>query len=792
MRKKLAALIIFFLYLQFSYAQNMPQLPTGGVIPDNIVDANCFTNRPKWEWSIKTLTDVNGLIFSSEAIPFVGDIDDDGTPEILLIGSSSTPVRTESLYILDGKTQAIKKHFPIEPSYTGIVPLAGVAKVKWTDGTMKTIIITYAEYSTRLYAYDINGNKLWTSDEGAKDPRNGVAIQFVDVDGDGLCEIVSAGTIFAAETGRMIVKVDNNYKGIIHSWTWKGDAKHHIQQSMVGDLKNDGIMRICIGNTIWKFNSKLTNRNGLNNGALVLEKTFPNVVYVGNSAQTVPTGGDGAVQLADIDLDGNLDVIVSTVEQNDNEINSVFYIYVYSWAKDKIIASKKIDHVFKHSIPFIGDIDGDKYPEIIITHGAIAGNNLVPRYDFITAMKYNLSSQEMDYFWRYAHDDNSGATGMTLFDFNQDNIPEIVYRDNSNLRIMDGSKSTGVKNLATFPCTSSTAFEYPTVADVDGDGQAEILIVGGYTGQPGDGRLFVFKAGQDTQGKSTSWANARSVWNTMAYNPLYVNKDLTIPKVLLSQATKFAGDDGILGTKDDVQPYNNFLQQTTALNKYGTPLWLAGDPEFASMPRYTYDKEKDEMTISLQLVNYGYISLDKPFYVTIYKNKIDFSSQKQTFAYNQNIEKNKPVTIDCKLTNFSTQWNPNEGIIINLNDKGDSSSNQNHQLVCKQSDPITYFSLIPTNQDDCADVIDRKLICLFAGAGYQLQWQISKDGSINWQDIPNATNREYITQQNDKTSYYRVKVTSPNGQKFISDVIKIRIRSCLLPVNHNITTVGAN
>lgn len=781
-KKTLIVLSLSILSLNYIQAQ-VPTLPIGGVTPDNIIESDCFSEPPKREWSISPMKDVNRNIFSGESVILVGDVDGDGSPEIVLVGPNYGG--NQKLYILDGKTQKIKFQFPVDASYTGINPLAGIAKVKWTDGSMKSIILMYTSNSTSFCAYDINGNKLWTSDEGMKQKTFGVCMQILDIDGDGLSEIICAGNVVAAETGRTLTRITNNYQGLIHSWDYTNNFMH---QSMVGNLKNDGSMRLCIGNTIWKFNTKLTNRYGLNPDALVLEKTFPNQVYIGSSPMTVPTGGDGCVQLADIDLDGNLDIIVSTVKRENVPNNSTYYLYVYSWAKDKIIGSKIINNVYKHSIPFVGDIDGDKYPEILITHGAEVGNNLNTQYDFISALKYNASSQELDFFWRTPHNDNSGATGMTLFDFNQDGVAEIIYRDNTHLRIMDGSKSTGVRDLAKFDCTSSTAFEYPTVADVDNDGQAEILMTGGTADviHSGVGQLFVFKAGPEVTGNPTFWSKARPVWNTLSYNPLFVNEDLTTPKVLLSQATIYPGEDGILGTADDVQPYNNFLQQQTNLNKYGTPFWLAANAQFFGQPVYDYDKYTDKLKITLKISNIGDNTLYSPFYITIYKNKLSVDSKKYTYIYNSNINPNDTIETSIILDNFMAEWNPNNAIIINLNDKGDASQAQG---VCAPSTPILYHPILPTDQDGCADSVNRKIVCPYAIENSKFQWQMSYYKDLDWTNIPNATTREININQTRGTCYYRTIVELPSGVILTSDPTKVRIRSCAMPVNHNLTTL---
>ncbi|GBU06926.1 hypothetical protein AwDysgo_02570 [Bacteroidales bacterium] len=97
------------------------------------------------------------------------------------------------------------------------------------------------------------------------------------------------------------------------------------------------------------------------------------------------------------------------------------------------------------------------------------------------------------------------------------------------------------------------------------------------------------------------WAPARKVWNQNAYNPVYVNDDLTIPSRPLNPANAFARSDGGFN-----RPFNNFLQQSTNLNLEGGQLFLAPDLALArTAQRLTYNAATDVMKVDLTINNNG-------------------------------------------------------------------------------------------------------------------------------------------------------------------------------------------
>jgi hypothetical protein len=97
---------------------------------------------------------------------------------------------------------------------------------------------------------------------------------------------------------------------------------------------------------------------------------------------------------------------------------------------------------------------------------------------------------------RTTEDDSSQVTSSSVFDFNGDGAAEVAYGDECYFRIYDGS--TGAVYLA-LPSVSRTVLENPVVADVDNDGNAEIVFV----------QNNAFKqCDEGNSGMSMNWTNA--------------------------------------------------------------------------------------------------------------------------------------------------------------------------------------------------------------------------------------------------------------------------------------------
>jgi len=109
-----------------------------------------------------------------------------------------------------------------------------------------------------------------------------------------------------------------------------------------------------------------------------------------------------------------------------------------------------------------------------------------------------------------------------VFDFEGDGAAEVVYADETSLWVFDGR--TGAVKLQSHEHSNGTWLEYSTIADVDGDGHAEIIVPneyqnGNYTG------ITVFGDAND------SWRPGRKIWNEYAYSITNVNDDGSIPRV---------------------------------------------------------------------------------------------------------------------------------------------------------------------------------------------------------------------------------------------------------------------
>jgi len=608
--------------------------------PDNIEEVDCFGEPPPTTWGIRNIPHSLPTDYSITHNVLVGNIYNNGKTAIVAIRGGGGNNAATTMSIIDGQTLTEIKNFSVANSFSGDNPLAAIGRIKYS-ATVDTTLIFF-KTGTTLYAYNAYGNTVYTA-SGFID--YGTSFQLIDLDGDGYTEIVIGNRVYAAESGKLLCSAGTN-QGIIRGWNARAD----LVQTSAGDLLGNGKKQVAVGNAIYSVT--INNRNA-GGGTMTLARTFTPKLWNGT---TIPTT-DGATQLVDMDLDGHLDVVVST---NNTTTGTICYFYVYSPFKDQIIASIQMPQpVYKRSMPFISNIAGDEHPEIVFIHGAEFNEGAAGL--FITALKYNPNSAtgQLEILWQIPHDDASGATGITAFDFNQDGLSELVYRDITNLRIINGSGKSHITgndtiafyNLFVYTSTSSTAREYPVVADIDGDGEAEIIIGGRSSGYANTGPLQIFKS------NGSLWAPARKVWNQYAYQTASVNEDLTIPRYQINPATQFPN-----GKK----PFNSFLQQQTWLNTIGDLYWPQANIVFASTPQAT--STCDSAVVTGCITNIGDAALQAPIYVTFYKNDTIAANIISLTTLQKNLQVDSTLCFKFTIKNINN-YAPYKSIWISINDR---------------------------------------------------------------------------------------------------------------------------
>jgi len=318
------------------------------------------------------------------------------------------------------------------------------------------------ESPCRVVALTHDGQFEWALDD-VEIACGGHAPALGDLDGDGSVEVILGNLVIDGATGALLHQVLDG----IGTFMAYPEIGYH---SFPADLNGDGQQEIVTGKSI---------QDAQGNRICVMENEE-----------------DGFPGVADLDGDGQGEV-VSVGEGRVNIFNG----------SCGLRSTFALAGTGNGGPPTLADMDGDGEVEIGVAD----------------ASRYAVYEADGTVLWSHpVEDESSHATGSSVFDFDGDGSAEILYGDETAFWIFDGA--TGTVRYTTDSHTSRTLHEYPVVADVDGDGEAEVLVVNG--GGHGDTEHWgVFVLGSADH----DWRPARTVWNQHAYSITNIDENLEVP-----------------------------------------------------------------------------------------------------------------------------------------------------------------------------------------------------------------------------------------------------------------------
>ncbi|MCK5800949.1 MAG: VCBS repeat-containing protein [Deltaproteobacteria bacterium] len=478
----------------------------------------------KWHWGTGDVKEYTNHVdvWSTPVVARLTDTNCDGKvneldpPNIIFISGNAQRSQcaavppaclTGVLRVLDGATGteifSLRKPGPGTTGFSAVTMALGDVN---RDGHVDIIGV---DSKGHIVLIDYTGKLLATSDKPIPESRTGTAMNtafgwggglaLADMDGDGNVEVAYGRSIFTIDA-----------KGTQITFKWSGThgraGGNQNALSIFSDLNGDGKQELIVGDAAYTYDGK----------------TFKDLWY--NAAVS-----DGYPAVADFDGDGKPEVAVVGSGKNKGSL------FILAGTTGKLLAGPYLlPGTGSGGPPTIADFDGDKLhkrPEVGVAKATFYS---VTKVD----LKAPVMADRLKPLWKQInHDFSSSVTGSTVFDFEGDGIAEVIYNDECFIWVYDGK--TGDVKFA-HPTTSFTATEASLVADVDGDGRAEMVMISNRasaanwkcnvapwtTADPKLNRPAWVPPKNDTAwsgitvfgDKANSWVGTRTLWNEHSYH----------------------------------------------------------------------------------------------------------------------------------------------------------------------------------------------------------------------------------------------------------------------------------
>lgn len=532
----------------------------------------------------KYRTDKISFPIDQRASMYVMDMNSDGVPDLVSHAPAHAdfnnvpPIvgdRRSQLYIFGGLDGVVIAAFTVPHGGGHHFSQVALGDVD-ADGNGDVFMVTNAR---RLVRFEYGtAAPIWVSNVGTGEVLNvQQSPQLADFDADGVPEVYSGNAIFNALDGTTLVQANAS----LNSGSYPGGGE---TWSLAFDVDGDGDLELITGNRVYDVDLV---------GGTLTERSFvsPADFIIGGNPATATEIGDGFTSIADLDGNGLVDIVVSRGH------------YLYAWEPSSAAMGNARGRVIFNPVAIgsgnrsgracIGDFTGDQTREI-----AVVGQNVFCLYD------YNSNTNSVAPLFTKVVDDGSGRTGCTLFDFEGDGKGEIVYSDEENLFIWNAAGDT----LGMIQSQSGTRTDYPLVADIDADGQAEIIITaqdfnGPRNGEPG--YIVVYESAKEP------WVGARQNWNQSSFFNTNINTDGTIPQQQQSHIA-LPNANSVL---------NSFLSQMSQLSIDGDVIEPAPDLSITItdvMTDVDVTSCPEDIQVTLEACNNGVRDVNLSFPVSVY------------------------------------------------------------------------------------------------------------------------------------------------------------------------------